>query len=357
MNVEFWNGKHVFVTGHTGFKGSWLCLWLQMLGARVTGYSLPPPTTPSLFELAAVAQRMTSIIGDIRKLDDLRVAMSDASPGIVFHLAAQSLVRQSYHDPVETYSTNVMGTVNLFEAVRHMPGVKVVVNVTSDKCYENRELTSGYRENDPMGGTDPYSSSKGCAELVTTAYRHSFFPGEQNGPCVSVATARSGNVIGGGDWARDRLIPDLVTAIESGRPALIRNPDAVRPWQHVLDPLCGYLILAEQLWKHGPQYAESWNFGPTDEDAKPVSCLADRLTALWGNNAAWEKDLSDHPPEMHYLQLDASKARSRLGWHPKLNLETALEWTVEWYRGSQRDPGESRKLTEAQIARYRRQDT
>ena len=271
MNPSFWRSKKVFFSGHTGFKGSWLCLWLQQLGAEVTGYALAPPTSPSLFEVAHVAQGMKSLCGDIRDGAALAKAMREAVPDIVIHMAAQPLVRRSYLDPVETYSANVMGTVHLLEAVRQTQSVRAVVNVTSDKCYENKEWVWGYRESDPMGGFDPYSNSKGCAELVTAAYRNSFFnPAKYSEHHVALASVRAGNVIGGGDWAEDRLIPDILAAFEKSQPVVIRNPHAIRPWQHVLEPLAGYLQLAQKLYEDGATYAEGWNFGPNDEDAQPV---------------------------------------------------------------------------------------
>jgi CDP-glucose 4,6-dehydratase len=334
MNPSFWSGKKVFVSGHTGFKGSWLSLWLQQLGASVTGYALAPPTNPSLFEVAQVVQGMTSIIGDIRDDAMLTKAMRQAEPDIVIHMAAQPLVRRSYVDPVETYSTNVMGTVHLLEAVRQTPSVRAVVNVTTDKCYENKEWAWGYRENEPMGGFDPYSSSKGCAELVTAAYRNSFFKSSKHSePQVALATARAGNVIGGGDWAEDRLIPDILRAIESGQSVNIRNPHATRPWQHVLEPLSGYLALAEKLSSEaGQQYAKGWNFGPRDEDARPVQWIVEQLTQQWGDGAAWHLDGGTHPHEAHYLKLDCSKARALLGWSPRWHLGQALQAIIAWHK-------------------------
>ncbi|MBU0689961.1 MAG: CDP-glucose 4,6-dehydratase [Gammaproteobacteria bacterium] len=331
MNVEFWRGKKVFLTGHTGFKGGWLSLWLQQLGAEVTGYALQPPTNPSLFEVANVAQGMTSIIGDIRDAEALSKAMRDAEPDIVIHMAAQPLVRYSYVNPVETYSTNVMGTVHLLEAVRQTPSVRAVVNVTSDKCYDNKEWVWGYRENEAMGGFDPYSNSKGCAELVTSAYRNSFFnPEKYADHRVALATGRAGNVIGGGDWADDRLIPDILRAISDNKPVVIRSPHAIRPWQHVLEPLSGYLLLAEKLYTQGVTYAEGWNFGPSDEDAKPVQWIVEQLTAQWGEGASWQLDAGEHPHEAHYLKLDCSKARMRLDWQSRWHLDHTLEMIVAW---------------------------
>lgn len=352
VNQEFWRDKRVLLTGHTGFKGSWLSLWLQSLGAQVTGYALAPPTNPSLFEMADVAQGMTHVIGDIRDLAKLQAVFAEHQPEIVIHMAAQPLVRYSYQNPVETYSTNVMGTVHLLEAVRNTPGVKAVVNITTDKCYENKEWVWGYRENEPMGGFDPYSNSKGCAELVSAAYRSSFFNANnyaQHG--VATATVRAGNVIGGGDWAQDRLIPDILAAFEQGRKVDIRNPHAIRPWQHVMEPLRGYLTLAEQLFEHGPSFGEGWNFGPNDEDAKPVGWIVEQMAALWGADAQWQIDTGEHPHEAHYLKLDISKARSRLDWHPALRLKDALALIIDWSK--QREAGANmRQITLAQLQAY-----
>jgi len=353
MSTEFWSGKRVLLTGHTGFKGSWLSLWLQSLGAQVAGYALAPPTSPSLFEAAKVAEGMDSTIGDIRDLEQLRAVFAGHRPEIVIHMAAQPLVRYSYIEPVETYSTNVMGTVNLLEAVRGTPGVRAVVNVTTDKCYENREWAWGYRENEAMGGYDPYSSSKGCAELVTAAYRNSYFhPNKYQEHGVAIASARAGNVIGGGDWADDRLIPDIMRAITGSRAVHIRNPHAIRPWQHVLEPLSGYLLLAQKLYEEGPNYAEGWNFGPNDEDAKPVQWIVESLTRSWGEGASWVVDNGDHPHEAHYLKLDCSKAKARLDWHPRWHLDEALEKIVDWQRVC-RDGQDMREVTLQQIAEYR----
>lgn len=355
MNPSFWSSKKVFITGHTGFKGSWLSLWLQQLGAEVTGYALPPPTNPSLFEFVKVAQGMNSVIGDIRDGTQLANVMQQAKPDIVIHLAAQPLVRQSYVNPVETYSTNVMGTVQLLEAVRQTPSVRAVVNVTTDKCYENKEWVWGYRENEPMGGFDPYSSSKGCAELVTAAYRNSFFNTVRHSEHqVALATARAGNVIGGGDWANDRLIPDVLRAIESGQSANIRNPQATRPWQHVLEPLNGYLVLAEKLYTEGPAFAEAFNFGPAEEDAKPVQWIVEQLTQSWGDGASWHLDGGKHPHEAHYLKLDCSKARVMLGWQPNWNLAQALQAIIVWHRAhsAHKSGAEMRALCLQQINEY-----
>ena len=351
MTAGPWRGRRVLVTGHTGFKGAWLSLWLQRLGARVSGYAIGVPTEPSLFELAGVARGMHGRTGDVRDPAAVRAALEEDAPEVVFHLAAQSLVRRSYQDPVETYAVNVMGTVHLLEAVRATPSVRAVVVVTSDKCYENREWVWGYRESDAMGGFDPYSSSKGCAELVTAAYRRSFFEAQGGGPGVRVASARAGNVIGGGDWAADRLVPDAVRAFLRGEALKVRSPGSVRPWPHVLDPLHGYLLLAEGMLAGGDALAEGWNFGADDRDTRPVSWLADRVAALWGGGAAWTVDGDAQPHEARVLKLDASKARAALGWRPRLCLDAALEWTVEWYRAF-RDGGDLRALSEAQIDRY-----
>ena len=352
MNQDFWRGKRVLMTGHTGFKGSWLSLWLQSMGAQVVGYALAPPTVPSLFEVAEVGEGMTSIIGDIRDLEKLRSIFAEHKPEIVIHMAAQPLVRYSYIEPVETYSTNVMGTVNLLEAVRSAPSVKAVVNITSDKCYENREWEWGYRENEAMGGFDPYSSSKGCAELVASAYRNSYFhPDKYQQHGVAIASARAGNVIGGGDWAGDRLIPDILRAITEGKPVNIRNPHAIRPWQHVLEPLSGYLQLAQKLYEEGVAYAEGWNFGPSDDDAKPVQWIVEELTQFWGEGASWALDGGDHPHEAHYLKLDCSKAKARLDWHPKWHLEDALTAIIVWHQ-AHRDGKDMRAVTLNQISLY-----
>ncbi len=349
MSVDplFWDGKRVLLTGHTGFKGGWLSLWLQQLGAEVQGLALAPPSGPSLFEAARVGDGMASAIGDIRDLAFVSRTMASFRPDVVIHMAAQPLVRLSYAEPVETYATNVMGTVHLLEAVRQTPGVRVVVNVTTDKCYENREWAWGYREDEPMGGHDPYSNSKGCAELVSSAYRRSFF--QSGGPAL--ATARAGNVIGGGDWATDRLVPDILRAFERNEPAVIRNPHSTRPWQHVLEPLSGYLTLAQRLWSDGAAFAEGWNLGPRDEDAKPVQWIVEQLVERWGHGARWQLDGSDHPHEAHFLKLDISKARSRLGWEPRWRLADALHHIVSWHQ-AWRAGQDARALCLAQIAQY-----
>jgi len=349
---SFWKGRKVFLTGHTGFKGSWLSLWLNALGADVTGYALDPPTEPSLFEQAKVAGDVRSICSDIRDFPQLKSAIAECHPEVVIHMAAQSVVRQGYDNPIETYSSNVMGTVNLLEALRQLDQPCVVVNVTSDKCYENREWAWGYRENDPMGGHDPYSNSKACAELVTAAFRDSFFQKENSGRSrIAVASARAGNVVGGGDWTSDQLIPDLMRAFLSGRPCLIRNPAAIRPWQFVLEPLRGYLVLAERLAEDPERFASAWNFGPVETDARPVSWIADELVRTWGNNASWSQDAGMHPREANYLKLDISKTRACLDWNPLLPLSPALDWIVEWYHAFQAG-NDLRSLTLMQIERY-----
>lgn len=343
-----WAGRRVLVTGHTGFKGSWLSLWLHGMGAKVTGFALPPPSDPSLFAAARIDELVTHVEGDVRDLAAVRAAVETARPELIFHLAAQPLVRLSYAEPVETYATNVMGTVHVLEAARHVPGVRGIVCVTSDKCYANREWVWPYRESDPMGGHDPYSSSKGCAELVAGAWRNSYF--SDDGPAL--ATVRAGNVIGGGDWAEDRLIPDLVRAFEAGAAPLIRSPDAVRPWQHVLEALSGYLQIADRLLDGDRAFADAWNFGPSDEDARPVGWIVERMRAAWGGGAAPRADTGPRPHEAGLLRLDCSKARAALGWRPALDLETALNWIVDWHKAVA-DGGDARAETLAQIAAYR----
>lgn len=349
---RFWRGKKVFLTGHTGFKGAWLSIWLHALGTRLTGFSLDPPTEPSLFGLAGVQRMLHSMIGDVRDGVSLHQALSSAAPDIVIHMAAQPLVRESYLAPVDTYSTNVMGTVNLLEAVRNCPTVRAVVIVTTDKCYENQEPDHPFREGEPLGGYDPYSSSKACAELVTAAWRSSYFnPHDYARHRVAIATARAGNVIGGGDWAKDRLMPDCIRALRQGEPIRIRNPHAVRPWQHVLEPLSGYLALAQRLFERGSDYGGAWNFGPNSEDARPVAWVVGRLCEQWGENRCYQIDSGDHPHEARYLRLDIDKAKSRLNWHPRWNIHQALEATVEWVRVWQAG-GDLAAHSLAQINRY-----
>lgn len=348
VNADFWKGKKVFLTGHTGFKGSWLSLWLQNMGAVVKGFGLAPATTPALFEQARVGDGMESEIGDVRDLAGVTASVKAFNPDILIHMAAQPLVRQSYRDPVETYSTNVMGTVHVLEAARQCSRLKAIVNVTTDKCYENREWVWGYRENEPMGGHDPYSNSKGCSELVTSAYRDSFF---NTVDTAALASARAGNVIGGGDWAADRLIPDILRAFEQQQPVIIRNPLATRPWQHVLEPLSGYLMLAEKLYTEGKHFADGWNFGPRDVDVKPVEWILEHMVHQWGGGASWQLDTNPQPHEAQLLKLDISKAAEHLKWQPRWTLVQALDSIVDWHQSwlGQRD---IRKKTLDQISMY-----
>jgi len=350
--VNSWDGRRVFLTGHTGFKGGWLALWLNRLGAKVRGYALNPCTQPNMFTLASVASVLDDVRGDIRDYPKLESAIRDFAPDVVFHVAAQPLVRRSYADPVGTYATNVMGTVHVLEAVRKTPSVRAIVCVTTDKVYQNQEWAWPYRETDTLGGFDPYASSKACAEIVSAAYRSSFFSLEQaNGRHISLATARAGNVIGGGDWSEDRLIPDLVRGFCSGQPVLIRRPSAIRPWQHVLEPLHGYMILAQKLLDEPARFASAFNFGPGDDDNWPVERIATKLVEMWGDAASWTRDADPGRHEAHYLRLDASKARSELGWEPRLKIETALEWTIDWYRAWHEGKNMA-DLTATQIGEY-----
>jgi CDP-glucose 4,6-dehydratase len=332
VNPSFWQGKRVFLTGHTGFKGGWLSLWLTSMGAKVTGYALSPNTKPSLYEILGISDLIErSCIDDVCNLDGLKRAMIDARPEILIHMAAQPLVRFSYQDPVLTYATNVMGTVNVLEVTRGVDSIRATVIVTTDKCYENKEWVWGYREGESMGGHDPYSSSKGCAELVTAAYRNSYFSADTYKHHLNaIATARAGNVIGGGDWSPDRLIPDAIKAFEENKPVMIRNPMAIRPWQHVLEPLSGYLILAQALYESGASYASAWNFGPRDEDAKSVKEVMELLIQMWGKNAAWSLDRTEQSHEARLLKLDCSKANTQLKWLPRWDLETAIQKIVDW---------------------------
>lgn len=344
-------GKRIFLTGHTGFKGSWLSLLLARLGAEVRGYSLEPPSSPSLFALAGVEDDAPWVRGDVRDADGLRRAVTDHDPHLVIHMAAQSLVRPSYVDPLETFSTNVMGTANLLAACREAPRLRAIISVTSDKCYANQGWVHGYRETDPLGGHDPYSASKACAEIVTASFGASFF--NARGPLV--ATVRSGNVIGGGDFATDRLIPDLMRAFADGAPAVIRHPGSTRPWLHVLDSLRGYLALAAVLCRGKKDFAGAWNFAPTDDPGWSVAAMADRLVEIWAQDASWARQEGvRHPHEACALRLDTSKARLRLGWQPLLSLPEALEWTVRWYKAWERHPEALRAETLAQIDAFRR---
>jgi CDP-glucose 4,6-dehydratase len=323
------------------------------MSAQVAGFALSPPTSPSLFELTHASKNMISVIGDVRDLTSLRDIVSDFHPEIIIHMAAQALVRHSYGNPVDTYSTNIMGTVNLLESVRQIGGVRVVVNVTSDKCYENREWVWGYRETDAMGGYDPYSCSKGCSELITASFRNAFFnPDRYNQHRVGVASVRAGNVIGGGDWAEDRLVPDMVKAFMQCRTVEIRRPDAIRPWQHVLEPLSGYLCLAEKLYQDGSRYAQAWNFGPSDSDARPVGWIVEQMAQMWGEGAEYKMDTRQHPHEAGFLKLDCSKARALLEWKPRLGIDETLKWTIAWYKAYQRNPLSCRDMVEEQILWY-----
>ncbi len=351
-NAAVWNGRRVFVTGHTGFKGGWLSLWLAKLGANVRGYALDPYTTPNLLDAAKVASVIEDVRGDIMDRQKLERSMTEFQPEVVIHMAAQPLVRLSYVDPLGTYATNVLGTGHVLEAVRKTPSVRAVVSVTTDKCYENKEWVWGYRETDPLGGYDPYSSSKACAELVTAAYRQSFFNiARFDEHRCGIASGRAGNVIGGGDWSDDRLLPDLVRGFLKGEPVHVRRPHSIRPWQHVLEPLWGYLRIAEELYKGNRTCATGWNFGPADEDAWPVSRIAEKMVQVWGDGARWVLDADPGAHEAGYLKLDASKARAELGWRPSLHIGTTLEWLVQWYRAHQ--GGEDmHAFTLRQIAEY-----
>jgi CDP-glucose 4,6-dehydratase len=346
VNSSFWTGKRVLVTGHTGFKGSWLTLWLRHLGADVIGYALDPPSTPNLFELASAGEGIISVHADVREWEPLLAVVHQHQPEIAFHLAAQSLVRRSYEDPRSTFDTNVMGTVNFLDVLRESK-TRVAVVVTSDKCYDNVAMSRGYREGDLLGGRDPYSGSKACAEIVTSAYRSSFF----TDGTPAIASVRAGNVIGGGDWADDRLIPDALRAFDRNEPLRVRNPDSERPWQHVLDPLHGYLMLAERLWHDGELFAEPWNFGPTDPP-RSVAWLAEMFCRTWDDGASWSRVPSSGPSETAILRLDPSKAIERLSWRPKLGVETAVEWTVRWYKEQKRDPARGRELVHRDIAEF-----
>jgi len=350
--TDFWRSKRVLITGHSGFKGSWLTQWLVMLGAEVCGFSLEPPTEPNLFSTLNLAKDIDHRVGDIRNSDSLATTIREFKPEIIFHLAAQPLVRLSYQEPRLTYETNVMGTLNLYEAIRTCDSVNVVVSITTDKCYENKEWVWGYRENDPMGGYDPYSSSKGCAELLSAAYRRSFFNPEQYGKThqVSLATARAGNVIGGGDWALDRLIPDCVRSLEKNETIVIRSPNATRPWQHVLEPLSGYLLLAKKMYEDGLLYSEGWNFGPGDDSVLSVEQIVQSTVKSWGcGEYAVASDANLH--EAQLLKLDASKAKARLGWKCKFSIENAIEQTIFWYRTFS-DKLPTKELTMKQINTY-----
>jgi CDP-glucose 4,6-dehydratase len=351
---NFWKGKKVFLTGHTGFKGGWLALWLSEMGAKVFGFSLAPDTEPAMFHAAGIESASSlSQFGDIRNREQLKLAMVQSDPDLVFHLAAQPLVRHSYQNPVETYQTNVMGTVHVLDTLRYINNARAVVVVTTDKCYENDENLRAYEETDPMGGHDPYSSSKGCAELITAAYRRSFFsPTTYKDHGVAIATARAGNVIGGGDWSTDRLIPDAIQAFEKGLPLVIRNPTAVRPWQHVLDPIAGYLLLGQALYECGDSFSGAWNFGPGAQGEKSVAVIADTLTKLWGHPATWQHEVGNHPHEANFLKLNCKKARDKLNWVPKWPLSDSLGFTIDWYRAYEMGHNMN-QFSRAQITSYR----
>ncbi|MGG1514061.1 CDP-glucose 4,6-dehydratase [Paenibacillus oryzisoli] len=335
ISMNFWENKKVFITGHTGFKGSWLCMILTKYGAHVYGYALEPPTEPSLYSLCKVETKIKrSFIGDIRDYNKLDEALTSVEPNIIIHMAAQPLVRDSYKNPVDTYSINVMGTVNLLEIARKLTQLKVIINVTTDKCYDNKEWEWGYRETEPLGGFDPYSSSKACSELVTSAYRESFFSGHTS---VAIATARAGNVIGGGDWAEDRLLPDCFRSLTNSVPIKIRNPHSIRPWQHVIEPLSGYLLLAQNLYEDGREFIGAWNFGPNEVDTKPVSWIVQKLCDMWAEGSTYIVDNTSQPHEAKYLKLDISKAKSRLKWQPRWSLEIALEKILEWNKAYKND--------------------
>lgn len=345
----FWKNKKIFLTGHTGFKGAWATIWLHQLGAKVFGYSQPPPTTPSLYVSAGVKDLLAGeLIGDVCDAQSLAVAMKTFAPDLVLHMAAQPLVRYSYDHPVETYMTNVMGTVHVLEAVRQTKSIKSVLVVTTDKCYENFEMETGYREQDPMGGYDPYSSSKGCAELVVSAWRRSYFTKSE----IFIASARAGNVIGGGDWAKDRLIPDFMKHFSEGEKVLVRSPGAIRPWQHVMEPLSGYFLILEKLFTDGPEFGGSWNFGPFEKEARNVEFIAERLTKLWGEGASWSLDTNLHPHEAKYLKLNIEKAIHQLGWKPRLDIDETLKLTCDWYKQFYQSQSKAYELTLEQIKTY-----
>lgn len=352
VNRRFWNGKRVFLSGHTGFKGSWLSIWLAEMGAIVTGFALAPATKPSLFEVAKIGGKIESEIGDITDYKVLSAAIERAQPEIVIHMAAQSLVRYSYDQPIETFQTNVMGTANLLQACRFQSKIRVIINVTSDKCYENQERLEGYREDEAMGGYDPYSSSKGCAELVTSAFRRSFYQDSDKG----LASVRAGNVIGGGDWALDRLIPDIMRSVSKGTIVSIRNPSAIRPWQHVMEPLSGYLVLAQKLYENPKKYSEGFNFGPIENDAQSVESIVKKITEKWGKGAGYrlEPDLTA-PHEAHYLKLDISKSQKILNWKPVWNIDQTVEKVVDWFRAFQENPSTAYEITKKQIMDYEQQ--
>ena len=350
MDRNFWKGKKVFITGHTGFKGGWLSIWLAESGAKVTGYSLKPETNPSLFKSCSIEKKINSIIGDVRDEKKLKKTILEAEPDIVFHLASQPLVLKSYENPVETYEINLMGTVNILNAMRDISSVKAFINVTSDKCYANDENLKAFKENDSMGGYDPYSSSKACSELITAAYRSSFFKS-----IVAIATARAGNVIGGGDWAENRIIPDFIKKIQQKQKLVIRNPESIRPWQFVLEPLNGYLMLAEKLFQNSLDYAESWNFGPNKKDDKTVEWLISKFDKEYGDGNGNSFQIVSSKESIHeskYLKLDCSKSIGRLNWSPKLSIEKSISMTCDWYRNFYKDNQDMYSFSVKQIKQY-----
>ena len=352
MDSNFWKNKKVLLTGHTGFKGSWLSIWLKKLGAELVGFSKDIPTKPSLFEVAKVSEGMISITGNIEDFAMIQKVVKENKPEIVIHMAAQSLVRKSYEEPITTFATNVMGTVNLLQAIKTTGSTRVLINVTSDKCYENKGTEKAFSENSPMGGYDPYSSSKGCAELVTSSFRDSFFnlkEFERHG--CSLSSVRSGNVIGGGDWAKDRLIPDIMNSISKRIPTQIRNTRSIRPWQFVLEPLFGYLILAQRMWEEGKEFSEPWNFGPDETDCKSVKWILEKISKEWNDGFSWKEDTKDNPHEAEMLKLDCTKAKKRLGWKTKLDVTETIEWTVNWYKEYFKN-SDMKEYTENQIDKF-----
>ena len=352
MNSNFWKNKKVLLTGHTGFKGSWLSIWLKKLGVELVGFSKDIPTKPSLFEIAKVSEGMTSITGNIEDFTAIQKVLKENKPEIVIHMAAQSLVRKSYEEPINTFATNVMGTVNLLQAVKTTGSTRVLINITSDKCYENKGTEKAFSENSPMGGYDPYSSSKGCAELVTSSFRNSFFnlkEFERHG--CSLSSVRSGNVIGGGDWAKDRLIPDIMNSISKRIPTQIRNTRSIRPWQFVLEPLFGYLILAQRMWEEGKEFSEPWNFGPDETDCKSVKWILEKISKELDDGFSWKEDTRDNPHEAEMLKLDCNKAKKRLGWKTKLDVNETIEWTVNWYKEYFKN-SDMKEYTENQIDKF-----
>jgi CDP-glucose 4,6-dehydratase len=352
INKQFWKNKSVFLTGHTGFKGSWLALWLQSMGANLVGFALNPNTEKNIYEIANVQDDMNSVIGDIQDYELLESVMKNAEPQIIFHLAAQPLVRESYINPIETYQTNLMGTLNLLNISREIPSVKSIVNITTDKCYKNNEWVWSYREDEPMGGHDPYSSSKACSEIATSSFRRSFFnTHDYSNHGVGIATARAGNVVGGGDWSKDRLLPDIISAYENSQKLIIRNPESTRPWQHVLEPLYGYIMLAEKLYFEGDKYSEAWNFGPESTHAISVLNLIERLNKILPNKVNWEIDNNSHPHEANLLSLDIAKAKNRLNWRPVLSLDETIQLIIDWHLNHKAKKN-MKEATLSQIERY-----